>query len=154
MSDTQKPEPLNLNLPKASAQGGKAAGAGGGDRWLGPDKAKHFAVSGALGCAAGLAVENPTAAFALALIPGAAKEYWDSKHPGHTPSMKDMTANAAGAAVGVVTCQALKSALSDNGTKQPGGLDLSRTSQPSSGISGGIAPTGPKSVAAFLHVKY
>lgn len=71
------------------------------DSWTGPDKAKHAAVSAALGAGASLIVDNDAQAVALALVPGLAKELHDARPGGTGFSVKDMAANAVGAYVGV-----------------------------------------------------
>lgn len=72
-----------------------------GDKWTGADKAQHVAGSALLGTVAGVAIKDKWTAFALAMVPGVAKEIWDSKQPNHTASFKDLAADALGAAVGV-----------------------------------------------------
>lgn len=64
------------------------------------DKQKHFAVSAALGVVARSVTDNKASAFGLALIPGIAKEAYDTTGKGCT-SINDMAWNAIGAAVGV-----------------------------------------------------
>lgn len=73
------------------------------DEWLGRDKAKHAAVSFALGAGAQMILpeDKPVAAFALALMPGIAKELSDSRKGGSGWSNKDLVADAVGAAMGV-----------------------------------------------------
>lgn len=72
------------------------------DQWTGPDKAKHVAGSAALGAVAGVAVTDKQTAFALAMVPGVAKEVHDATRPGGSGwSWKDLAADALGAAVGV-----------------------------------------------------
>lgn len=72
------------------------------DTWTGQDKAKHLAVSAALGTVTGAAIEHKGWAFAAALVPGAVKEAYDMGHPAtHNASWRDMAANALGAAAGV-----------------------------------------------------
>lgn len=72
------------------------------DDWTGRDKAKHAAVSFALGAGAGAIMpDNKTEAFALAMLPGIAKELSDSRKGGSGWSNKDLIADALGAYVGV-----------------------------------------------------
>lgn len=73
------------------------------DEWLGQDKAKHAAVSFALGAGAQMILpeDKPVAAFALAMMPGIAKELSDSRKGGSGWSNKDLVADAVGAAMGV-----------------------------------------------------
>lgn len=73
------------------------------DEWLGRDKAKHAAVSFALGAGAQMILpeDKPVAAFALAMMPGIAKELSDSRKGGSGWSNKDIVADAVGAAMGV-----------------------------------------------------
>lgn len=73
------------------------------DEWTGADKAQHVAGSALLGTVAGVAIKDKWTAFALAMVPGVAKEIWDSKHPNHTASFKDLAADAVGAAIGIYT---------------------------------------------------
>jgi uncharacterized protein YfiM (DUF2279 family) len=73
-----------------------------GDDWTGKDKAMHAAVSAAFGAAAASVTDNTGAAIAAALVPGVLKEVYDLGHRDrHTPSWKDMGANALGAVLGV-----------------------------------------------------
>lgn len=73
------------------------------DEWFGQDKAKHAAVSFALGVGAQtiLPEDKPLAAFGLAMMPGIAKELSDSRAGGSGWSNKDLVADAVGAALGV-----------------------------------------------------
>lgn len=78
------------------------------DRWTGPDKAKHFAVSAGLGLAAAelarrdaLPCKGELCAVAAATVPGLLKELSDSRSGGSGFSYKDMAFNIAGAYVGV-----------------------------------------------------
>ena len=73
------------------------------DDWTGPDKVKHFGVSFALGAGAQMILpeDKPVAAFAMAMMPGLAKELSDSRKGGSGFSVKDLAADAAGAALGV-----------------------------------------------------
>jgi putative lipoprotein len=89
------------------------------DAWWGPDKALHFGVSAGLGAtgygASSLVFENryarAGAGAGLSLGAGVAKEIRDSLGYG-TPSWKDLTWDAAGAAVGVGVALVLDLALS------------------------------------------
>ena len=72
-----------------------------GDEWMGQDKVKHAGVSAVMGAVAGAATGSRAQAFGACLAVGAAKEVWDAYHPGHTPSFRDLAADAAGCAVGV-----------------------------------------------------
>lgn len=72
------------------------------DRWTGEDKVQHAVYS----CAASVfayalvGADRPWLAFALGLVPGVRKEWYDQKHKaaqGNGWSWKDMAANAAGA---------------------------------------------------------
>jgi uncharacterized protein YfiM (DUF2279 family) len=77
------------------------------DAWTGPDKVKHFGMSAPLGMV-GSAMVPREAPFAqrvlygtlLGSLPGLAKELSDMGRPGATASMKDMTFNVLGAALG------------------------------------------------------
>lgn len=72
------------------------------DSWAGKDKVQHTAISAAIGAATGMYFEDKTTAFAVAMIPGIAKEIYDYKHSNkHSASFKDLAADALGAAVGV-----------------------------------------------------
>lgn len=71
------------------------------DRWLGQDKAKHFAVSAGLGFAAGFVTNDPYKQFALGMAPGLAKEVYDSRKGGSGFSVKDLAWDAAGVYVGM-----------------------------------------------------
>lgn len=71
------------------------------DSFSTPDKQKHFAVSAALGAGASAITDSDNAAVALALVPGLAKELYDSRSGGTGFSWRDMVANAAGAYLGV-----------------------------------------------------
>jgi putative lipoprotein len=83
------------------------------DPWLGRDKALHFGLSATLaagGYAGGAIVFDerwaPWAAGAgLALGAGVAKELWDLSGHG-TPSLRDLTWDTAGTAVGLLTAWA------------------------------------------------
>lgn len=162
---------LDLNLPETmrreiraeaqaalNATGGRSI-PGAKDEWTGPDKIKHFGVSAAFGCAAGLAIDNPYVAFAAAMVPGVAKELYDGRH-GKNPdfSGKDLVADALGAATGVVACQALKAALLDS-PEQTGYSSGSRhyanlANKQQSSWSAVVLPTGTKSFQAALNVKF
>lgn len=72
------------------------------DEWTGADKTRHMAVSAAFGGIARAVTTNKLAAFGLAMAPGIAKEIYDSQHKDrHTASVKDLAADAVGAAIGV-----------------------------------------------------
>ncbi|WP_374488621.1 hypothetical protein [Zoogloea sp.] len=71
------------------------------DEWGGNDKAKHFAVSAALGAGATRLDPDPWIAFGLALAPGVAKEVYDSTRDCNRFSWRDLAWDAVGAAVGV-----------------------------------------------------
>lgn len=72
------------------------------DSWTSHDKALHFGVSAALGMAAGSQwPDHKGRAFALALTPGVLKELSDARKGGSGFSIKDLTADALGAALGV-----------------------------------------------------
>lgn len=72
------------------------------DSWSGKDKQKHAIGSAILGFGAGLTFEDKRVAFGAALAVGLAKELHDAAAKNGTGfSYKDMTANVAGAAVGV-----------------------------------------------------
>lgn len=74
------------------------------DCWTGKDKAQHLLISTAFGIASSAVFENKWTAFGIAMIPGVAKEIWDYNHrQTHTCSLKDLTADAIGAAIGVNT---------------------------------------------------
>lgn len=73
------------------------------DDWFGEDKAKHFGVSFAVGVATSRVTSDEWSAFGLALLPGLAKELYDSGQDCNRFSWKDMGWNAAGAYVGVRT---------------------------------------------------
>ena len=64
------------------------------------DKQQHFATSAAFGMAARTVTSDNMAAIGLALIPGIAKEAYDSTGKG-CPSFNDMAWNIIGATVGV-----------------------------------------------------
>lgn len=64
------------------------------------DKQQHFATSAALGMAARTVTSDNMTAIGLALIPGVAKEAYDSTGKG-CPSFNDMAWNIIGATVGV-----------------------------------------------------
>jgi len=70
--------------------------------WTGTDKTQHMAVSAAFGGIARAVTPNKLTAFGLAMAPGIAKELYDGRHEGkHTASVKDLAADAVGAAIGV-----------------------------------------------------
>jgi uncharacterized protein YfiM (DUF2279 family) len=73
------------------------------DSWSGEDKAKHFGVSAALGVATSQLTADTWSAFGLALIPGVAKEAYDSQQACNRFSWKDLSWDAVGAYVGVRT---------------------------------------------------
>ena len=64
------------------------------------DKQQHFATSAAFGMAARTVTSDNMTAIGLALIPGVAKEAYDSTGKG-CPSFNDMAWNIIGATVGV-----------------------------------------------------
>lgn len=68
---------------------------------IGPDKYKHAAVSAGLGLAAAAQIADPWRAWGVAMLPGLAKEVYDSRKGGTGFSLPDMAANAIGAYVGV-----------------------------------------------------
>ena len=70
--------------------------------WTGADKTQHMAVSAALGGIARAVTPNKLPAVDLAMAPGIAKEQYSSPHRDkHTASVKDLAADAVGAAIGV-----------------------------------------------------
>lgn len=69
--------------------------------WFAKDKQKHFVISAALGSASYAYTQDRGQAFALALLPGLAKELADSQQEGNQFSGQDMAWNAAGALLGV-----------------------------------------------------
>ncbi|WP_347248108.1 hypothetical protein [Zoogloea sp.] len=71
------------------------------DDWTGSDKAAHFGVSLAVGIGTSRLLDDTWTAFGLALVPGVAKELYDSTRDCNRFSWKDMAWNAAGAYVGV-----------------------------------------------------
>jgi len=71
------------------------------DDWNGPDKAKHVAVSAVFGTLSAMHFENKWTAFGVAMIPGMAKEIYDSGRANNHFSGKDLAADALGAALGV-----------------------------------------------------
>lgn len=71
------------------------------DDWTGSDKAAHFGVSLAVGIGTSRLSDDTWTAFGLALVPGVAKELYDSTRDCNRFSWKDMAWNAAGAYVGV-----------------------------------------------------
>lgn len=73
------------------------------DDWTGSDKAAHFGVSFALGVATSRVSDDTLTAVGLALVPGLAKELYDSTQDCNRFSWKDMAWNTAGAFVGVRT---------------------------------------------------
>lgn len=73
-----------------------------GDSWVGADKYQHAAGEAIIGLAAGAYFEDKSTAFAVAMIPGIAKEIYDYRHSDkHSASFKDLAADAVGAAIGV-----------------------------------------------------
>lgn len=75
--------------------------AGATDSWTGKDKAAHAGGSSALSAGVTAVAGNEFVGIAAALLVGAAKEGYDSKHPDkHTASWKDFAADAAGALIG------------------------------------------------------
>ena len=76
------------------------------DDWTGQDKRIHFAVSATLGVAtANQWPTRPALAFGVAMVPGFLKEVADSRPGGSGFSYKDLTADALGAALGVLGTQ-------------------------------------------------
>jgi len=80
------------------------------NKWLAKDKAKHFFISFGLSVLAYNTYLKNTdlsrsqvqaAAFGTVMAVGASKEFWDTRPGGTGFSWKDMTADAAGAALGV-----------------------------------------------------
>ncbi len=72
------------------------------DKWAGKDKFQHATIEIAIGTVTGAYFEDKTTAFAVAMLPGIAKEIYDYKHSNkHSASFKDLAADAVGAAVGV-----------------------------------------------------
>jgi uncharacterized protein YfiM (DUF2279 family) len=72
------------------------------DNWTGADKAQHVIGSAVIGTVSGVALNDKWTAFAVSMVPGVLKEVYDAKHPDkHTASVKDLAANAVGAAIGV-----------------------------------------------------
>lgn len=72
------------------------------DEWTGQDKAKHFAVSAAIGAAIKASTDlSDNQALALAMVPGLLKEANDSRQGGSGWSNKDIVWNLAGAYVGI-----------------------------------------------------
>ena len=71
------------------------------DSWTGKDKYQHFAGSAVLSYGFSEFV-GPNKAFLASVVIGAAKEFYDYKHPkNHTASYKDFAWDVAGAYVGV-----------------------------------------------------
>lgn len=66
------------------------------------DKQKHVAVSSAIGAVSRSLIDDNKTAFAVALVPGIAKELHDMSGNG-CASFKDMAYNAIGAAIGVAS---------------------------------------------------
>lgn len=103
---------LGLAVPAAA----RAEGGADPDPWVGQDKALHFGISAAIaggGYAAGatlFGLERPEARLllggGLALGAGVAKELADLAGLG-TPSWKDLTADALGAATGLAIAWAI-----------------------------------------------
>lgn len=73
------------------------------DSWSGSDKAAHFGVSFALGVGASRLTDDTPTAVGLALLPGLAKEIYDSQQDCNRFSWKDLGWDAVGAYVGVRT---------------------------------------------------
>jgi uncharacterized protein YfiM (DUF2279 family) len=70
--------------------------------WKYIDKALHFTLSLAIGVGCALTVQNlPLLAWLLALVPGLAKEVFDTRAGGSGWSNGDLVADALGAAAGV-----------------------------------------------------
>ncbi len=84
------------------------------DPWFGPDKATHFALSSGLAIfgysAAATFSDSPKVRLvygaSVALLAGIGKELWDTSGNG-TASLKDLTWDVLGAAVGVAVCWAI-----------------------------------------------
>ena len=79
------------------------------DSWTGSDKALHFGVSAPFGMIGASMVsreagtaERVAVGTLIGSLPGLAKELADTQRPSATPSMKDMTYNVLGAALGAV----------------------------------------------------
>jgi putative lipoprotein len=74
------------------------------DSWTTPDKPVHATVSFVLGLSTSqLFPQSKLTAFGVAMIPGVAKEVLDAGHGGSGFSLKDLGADAIGAALGVYT---------------------------------------------------
>lgn len=70
--------------------------------WLGPDKPLHAAASFAAAIGATIVIStDPPTAFIIAMLPGIAKELYDTRSGGSGWSYKDLVADAVGAAAGV-----------------------------------------------------
>lgn len=97
--------PLLSALPFVLALGvsGHAHACPGTDKWIASDKAAHFGVSFGLGVAASQVTPDNLSAFGLALLPGLAKEIYDSQQNCDHFSWKDMAWDAVGAYLGVQT---------------------------------------------------
>jgi uncharacterized protein YfiM (DUF2279 family) len=72
------------------------------DRWLGKDKIQHAALSAAFSASARQFVSTDSDAILLTMVPGILKEVMDYQDRSrHTPSIKDLAADLAGAYVGL-----------------------------------------------------
>jgi uncharacterized protein YfiM (DUF2279 family) len=79
------------------------------DSWTGQDKVKHFGVSAPMGLL-GAKFAGPTASTServmygalIGSLPGVFKELTDLRTPGSSASMRDMSFNIAGAAIGAL----------------------------------------------------
>jgi uncharacterized protein YfiM (DUF2279 family) len=79
------------------------------DSWTGQDKLKHFGVSAPMGLL-GATFAGPNASTyervlygaLIGSLPGVFKELTDLRTPGSSPSLKDMSFNIAGAAIGAL----------------------------------------------------
>lgn len=80
-----------------------AATAAHADRWIGPDKADHMAISAMIGVTTSMLIDDKTTAFAVAIVPGLLKEVYDSRQSNNYFSSKDLFADIIGAAIGVQT---------------------------------------------------
>lgn len=92
---------LTILFLLAGLAGGAQACGAHHDDWTGSDKAAHFGVSLALGVGASRLSDDTLTAVGLALVPGLAKELYDSQQDCNRFSWKDMAWNAAGAYIGV-----------------------------------------------------
>lgn len=69
--------------------------------WTGADKDKHFLVGGAVSAAVASVAGQPWGAAAGCGL-GLAKELYDLRAPGHTPSVKDAAVTCLGALAGEI----------------------------------------------------